>query len=75
MNYSEIPRKHYRPSENHISISYEPQMIVKEESIPVGGCVPIANLTCLLAAFMSALWGGGGNPQVNKFEQVSSDDH
>ena len=40
MKYSDIPRKHQRPSEKHIGISYEPQMIVEQESIPVGWVPP-----------------------------------
>ena len=49
------------------------QISIKQESTPVG-CVPPAHAyhTCFNSQKMPALCGG---PQVNKFQQVSSDGH
>ena len=51
----------------------------EQDSIPVG-CIPPASQPYVfwwsLLDVSTGGWGGGGvGPQVNKFEQVSSDDH
>ena len=46
-----------------------------KQSTPVGCVLPICPHRSALIATTDVAWGEGGCPQVNKFEQVSSDRH